>query len=49
MMMPQLLRTLQDLLRGLFAFPDRPKGGGTTAAGAAAAIEARYSRPRRCC
>jgi hypothetical protein len=41
-----LVRALQDLLRGLFGFPDRPKVVETTVA---AALEERYSRPRRCC
>ena len=37
---------VHDLLRGLFAFPANrtPKGSSVVAA-----VEARYSRPRRCC
>lgn len=40
------LASLLDLLRGLFAFPAHRLSGE---ANAAAAVEARYSRPRRCC
>jgi len=43
-----LARAVADLLHGLFAFPGHsaPERGPATVA---AAIEARYSRPRRCC
>jgi hypothetical protein len=44
--MKEFLSALRDLLRGLFAAPtqDAPPGCDY-----AAAIEERYSRPRRCC
>ena len=35
-----------DLLRGLFTFPANGLGGASSPS---AAVEARYSRPRRCC
>jgi hypothetical protein len=38
---------LHDLVRGLLAFPIRRPPSG--AFDAAADIEARYARPRRCC
>jgi hypothetical protein len=40
------VRNAVDLLRGLFAFPANRTPSGSSAV---AAVEARYSRPRRCC